>query len=114
MRIFRPVRVLMTLDPGLGEAYSQTDRPSNIVGYGPFYGGKSAGRAAIHESDVKMLTIYSARWPVGVLLCYSKAVAAQTCASILLLSFFSSHLALQPPQPSPLSLHSTNLRQCLS
>jgi hypothetical protein len=39
MRIFRPVRVLMTLDPGLGEAYSQTDRPSNMVGYGPFYGG---------------------------------------------------------------------------
>jgi hypothetical protein len=112
MHIFRPVSVLMTLDPGLSEAYSQTDRPSDIVGYGPFY-GKSAGRGQF-TSDVKTLTIHSARWPVGVLpLCYSKAIAARTCG-LNSPSPFSSHLALQPPQPSPLSLHSTNLRQRFS
>jgi hypothetical protein len=36
IHIFQPVSVLMTLNPGLGKAYSQTDRPSDIIGIVPF------------------------------------------------------------------------------
>jgi hypothetical protein len=105
MHIFRPVSVLYD-DLGLGEAYSQNRPAVRRDWYSLFYGGNRLAEA-IHESEVKTLTIHSARWPVGVLLCViPKQLPLRLVASILLL--------LLPPQPSPLSLHGTNLRQCPS